>query len=247
MKLRSLLAAATCFVLPVAAHAGTPIYGPYVDLGIGTSILNSTNFSLPAISGAGGNFNTRVSYAGVGDVGWGFGNGFRVQIGGNFYRNTFHKYVTNSNITVPLGGGINRYGIMVNGLYDIPVDFPITPYVGAGIGYQWEKLSNVNDNLGDHIGGTGGSFAYDVIVGAAYDITEVPGLALTAEYRFMQLVEHHGGYNLSNAALGFSTKVDLGQSSSHTFLLGVRYALWQPPPPPPPPAPAPVAAPAPAP
>jgi hypothetical protein len=32
--------------------------------------------------------------------------------------------------------------------------------------------------------GTGAAFAYQAIVGAAYPIREVPGLKLTAEYRF---------------------------------------------------------------
>ena len=245
MKLRSLLAVATCLGMPLAAHAAQPVTGPYVDLGIGTSILNDPNISLPAYNSEGGRINTRVSYAGVADVGWGFGNGFRVQIGGNFYRNTAHKIVPNYASEVSASGGINRYGFMVNGLYDIPVNFPLTPYVGAGVGYQWEKLGHITDNYGDNLSGTGGSFAYDVIAGVAYDIPQVPGLALTAEYRFMQLVQTHP-FQIADAAT--ATRMNFGQTSSHTFLLGVRYQIFNPPPPPPPaPAPAPVAAPAPAP
>jgi OmpA-OmpF porin, OOP family len=249
MKLRSLLAAVTCLALPVAAlpvaaHASTPITGPYVDAGIGTSILLSPNYHFPAFSGTGGKLQYRNSYAGVFDAGWGFGNGLRIQLGGNFYRNTIHAAAPNVGNKTILSGGNNRYGIMVNAIYDIPVDFPVTPYFGAGVGYQWERLQRLTSSAGETINGTGGSFAYDVIVGAAYDLPQVPGLALTAEYRFMQLTQTRG-YNYS---LGhFGTRIDVGQSSSHTFLLGVRYALWQPPPPPPPAPPPPVAAPAPAP
>ena len=43
MKLRLILAAATCLVLPLAAHA-QPVTGPYVSLSGGTSIANPMGF-----------------------------------------------------------------------------------------------------------------------------------------------------------------------------------------------------------
>ncbi len=49
MKLRLALAAATCLVLPIAAHA-QPVTGPYVSLGAGTTIqapVESCNFVTP--------------------------------------------------------------------------------------------------------------------------------------------------------------------------------------------------------
>jgi hypothetical protein len=42
MRLRSLLAAATCLALPSLAHA-QPVAGPYVSLGAGTAIENSSS------------------------------------------------------------------------------------------------------------------------------------------------------------------------------------------------------------
>ena len=42
MKLRLALAAASCLVLPIAAHA-QPVTGPYVSLGFGTTIQTPTN------------------------------------------------------------------------------------------------------------------------------------------------------------------------------------------------------------
>ena len=135
---------------------------------------------------------------------------------------------------------------MINVLYDINVGLPIFPYVGAGVGYQWLKLNtHINDGISAHtIGGTEGSFAYNIIAGVAYPLAAVPGLSLTAEYRFMQLTASR---NYDTAA-GFPVgSVKIGQQSSNTFLLGARYQLFQPPAPAPAPAPAPVAAPAPAP
>ncbi len=71
----------------------------------------------------------------------------------------------------------------------------------------------------------------------------VPGLSLTAEYRFMQLTSTRN-YVSSYVGGGnsYDGPVHIGQQSSHTFLIGLRYQLFNPPPAAPAPAPAPVAA-----
>ncbi len=262
MNIRNALFAATCLALPVVApmvaHA-QPITGPYVTLEAGTSIANPFNFHETNASPApwNGKFLSRPAYAGVSGVGYGFGDGFRVELDGNYYRNTlrksYHQGVNSGAVAESVtSGGMNTYGLMVNGLYDIPVQFPIIPYIGAGAGYEWQQFSHrVNDGGNYFISGTQGSFAYDVIAGAAYELPTVPGLAITAEYRFMQLVQsrnYNATFDPTTPAGNFKTKI--GQESSHTFLIGLRYQIFNPPPAAPvapAPAPAPVAAPAPAP
>ncbi|OYV28335.1 MAG: hypothetical protein B7Z81_15810, partial [Acidocella sp. 20-61-6] len=66
MKLRLALAAATCLVLPLAAHA-QPVTGPYVSLEAGTSIANPVNYNA---AGNGGKLLSRPDYAGVASVGY---------------------------------------------------------------------------------------------------------------------------------------------------------------------------------
>lgn len=236
MKLRLALAAATCLVLPIAAHA-QPVTGPYVSLGLGTTIENPLNLN-DHTTGASGKLQSRSSYSGDAAVGYGFGNGFRVELNGDWFRNTAHKIDYNNGSQVSATGGLNTYGPMVNVLYDMNVGLPIFPYVGAGVGYQWQHFdSSVNAADGSHVGGSKGSFAYNIIGGVAYPLPFVPGLSATAEYKFTQLT----------ASRNYGD-VKVGQSTSHTFLLGLRYQLFQPPAAPAPaPAPAPMAAPAPAP
>ncbi|OYV30115.1 MAG: flagellar motor protein MotB, partial [Acidocella sp. 20-61-6] len=238
MKLRFALVAATCLALPLAAHA-QPVTGPYVSLEAGTSILSPVNYSFPS-GGGEGKLLSRPSYAGDASLGYGFGDGFRVQLDANLYRNTFHKADDNSGAQTRVTGGQYTYGPMFNALYDFNVGLPIFPYVGAGVGYQWAKLNrSITDASGNTIGGTKGSFAYDIIGGVSYPLAMVPGLSATAEYRFMQLT----------SSRKYSNGVKLGQESSHTFLIGLRYQLFNPPmmAPAPAPAPVPMAAPAPAP
>ncbi|MDR3504970.1 MAG: OmpA family protein [Acidocella sp.] len=243
MKLRLALAAATCMALPLAAHAQY-VTGPYVGLGAGTSLLNPTNYLFHQ-GGETGKFHWHPSYAGLVDAGYGFGNGFRVEVSFDYDRNTLHSANENGN-HFRLFGGENKYGPMLNVLYDINVGLPVVPYVGAGAGYQWVKFNNDIGNGFTRIGGTEGSFAYDVIAGLSYPLPWVPGLSATAEYRFMQLTQSRN-YAAHAIEVG-SSPVKVGDESSHTFLLGLRYQLFNAPVPAPAPAPAPVAAaPAPAP
>ncbi|MGH7154207.1 MAG: OmpA family protein, partial [Acetobacteraceae bacterium] len=132
----------------------------------------------------------------------------------------------------------------------------VVPYVGVGVGYQWARLQDFKlygTNLG--VGSitsnnqTEGSFAYQAIVGAGLPIAALPGLTLTAEYRFMGLAgtrNYNASGNITTATQTFSTpgKIELGQEYNNSFLIGFRYNFGVAPPPP---APAPVAAPAPAP
>jgi outer membrane protein OmpA-like peptidoglycan-associated protein len=239
MKLRLALAAATCLALPLMAHA-QPVTGPYVSLEGGTNIANNINIQ-GYKHGLFGNEYFNESYAGVGAVGYGFGNGFRVELSGNFYRNTANKikYATLGNVDAT--GGLNTYGPMVNALYDFDIGLPIFPYLGAGVGYQWQRFQSPTVTKIDGVSGTEGSFAYDVTAGVAYPLPFVQGLSFTAEYKFMELVQNR---NYTNDVAGGWTRV--GRSLNNTFLLGLRYQIFNPPPPAPP-APAPVAAPAPAP
>jgi outer membrane protein OmpA-like peptidoglycan-associated protein len=246
MKFRLALAAATCLALPIVAHA-QPVTGPYVSLGAGTTILNPSNISAYSNFGpttGSGRVLYRESYSGVVGAGYGFGDGFRVELSGDFYRDSAHKIDGDGGVQTPVTGAQKTYGAMVLAYYDIPVGLPIFPYVGAGVGYQWAKLNSDISSDGGTIAGTYGSIAYNVIGGVAYPLPMVPGLSLTAEYRFMQMTatkKYLGSYE------GIPTaSVNIGQQSSHTFLFGVRYQIFNPPPPPPP-APVPVAAPAPAP
>ncbi len=249
MKIRVLLAAATCLSMPAFALA-QPVSGPYVSLGVGTSLQEAIPYSYQNDeAGPVGKLNTRPSYAVVGAAGYGLGDGFRVELGGNYYRNTAHSASFDYEGSGSRGsatGGLNTYGVMLNGYYDISVGLPVYPYVGAGVGYQLQQFSHKihEADYGVTTAGTQGSFAYDLIAGLAYPLPFAPGLTATAEYRFTQLVQTRN-YNFQYFFRGVGTRV--GQESSNTFLVGLRYALFAPAPMAPAPAPAPMAAPAPAP
>jgi len=247
MKLRSYLAAATFLALPLAAHA-QPVTGPYVSLEGGLSILSPVNYSETLI-GSSGKVQYRSSYAGIGAVGYGFGNGWRVELNGDYLHNTVHE--DDSGITGGTATGRhNIYGPSVDVLYDFNAGLPVFPYLGIGGGYQWIQTDSYAPFA---YGGTKMAPDFNVVGGLSYPLAQVPGLSLTAEYRFTQVVGNTkhvetvtGGFP---AGADTSGTVTFNDQTDSSFLVGVRYQLFNAPPaaPAPAPAPAPVAAPAPTP
>jgi outer membrane protein OmpA-like peptidoglycan-associated protein len=109
--------------------------------------------------------------------------------------------------------------------------------------------------LGFHEQSVGG-FAYQGIAGFSVPLPWVPGLSLTAEYHFIGLLDPLPAYQLTTTRvvevngvptsgpiilpiaytkrIAFTENRHFTNDYNHELLLGVRYALFQPPPPPPP-------------
>jgi len=239
---------------PLAAIA-QPISGLYVGAGLGADIPQNTRVTpgAPSIGGAGHlRLDQDVGVDGIGAVGYGLGNGVRFEIEGDFQRNGIDQL---GRLPFPASnkGTTRTYGLMANALYDMDIGVPwLFPYIGIGGGYQWTHLDGFN---AVEAGGpfsvssddTRGNPAAQIIVGASMPIRGVPGLSLTADYRFMKI---WGGekFNTTEIPVGggapVNTSLKLGNQYDNIFLFGVRYAFNAPPPPA---APIPAAQPAPAP
>jgi len=197
MQLRKILLAASLFALPATLHA-QPITGVYVGAGVGVNKL--LDMDVKGVPGA--KVTSDVGLAALGSVGYGFGNGLRVELEGNY--RTQHGKAT------PGGGSgtVESYGPMVNVLYDFDMGGSFTPYVGAGIGAQWM-----------HIKGAGTSdisAAAQGIAGVAIPVG-MPGLAVTAEARVLGWFDDakFSGGRLSNPV-------------NISGLVGLRYAFGAP-------------------
>ncbi len=274
MRVRTALLAATVLAVPFAAKA-QPVTGLYVGAGAGANFRQSQNIQgLEIVNGPGSGavFGSGVGgvpagvttglqkeystgYVGVASVGWGFGNGLRAEIEGNYRSNRVNK-IKGTLFPTASGGDENTVGVMANVLYDFDISKwtggqPVVfPYLGVGAGYAWTNYAGIH-SYGTNFpyfmqeNSTDGNFAYQAIAGIAYPLAAVPGLSLTAEYRFFGVLDG-GDYNGSidtRAGRSF-IKTSANSQYNHSILLGVRYAFNTAPPPPPP---APVVAPAPAP
>jgi outer membrane protein OmpA-like peptidoglycan-associated protein len=244
MHVRTIILATVALAAPVAAFA-QPVTGIYVGAGAGANFMQDQTFKQLTVSSpfAGNQFTPArpaqafpysskqsfdVGATGVASVGYGFGNGVRVEIEGDYRYNT-----------IPNGNGPTlreqKYGGMANALFDLDIGSPnVFPYLGAGAGFMHieRPFNTFNKN----------SFAFQGIGGVSLPIPGVPGLSATLEYRFLGVPDS----KYSSSAPGtvfypasrFSTKIL--NDFSHSLMVGVRYAFNVAPPPMAAPAPAPV-------
>jgi outer membrane protein OmpA-like peptidoglycan-associated protein len=230
---KTLLAAAAVVALPMLAQA-QPVSGIYLGAGIGANFLDKTDITgtwgSPAekIDGASAEFDW--GYVGVLSLGWGFGNGLRAEIEGSYRQNTTSSYKYESKTQSGANGTATSYGAMANILYDFDLGGALgglTPYVGIGGGYVWHEYSDVgsrpSSTTNDFYNGTSGAFGGQAIVGLSLPIASVPGLALTAEYRFMATAGHNFD---SNTVDGENVKASADVDNfNHSLLVGLRYAF----------------------
>jgi OOP family OmpA-OmpF porin len=243
MSLRKGLPVILLASVPAVANA-QPVSGLYVGAGIGINKVQAETVTTQIVGT--GTAQSQLGFAGVVSLGWGFGNGLRAEVEGNYRSNKFDD-ANDLGLADSAGGWEEKFGGMVNVLYDFNGIAPwFVPYVGAGVGYQAMRMYGVNAFSAAQgelaiANGTKGSFAYQAIAGVAFPLTSVmPGLAATVEYRFMGLAG-----NRTYGTLGGNGDVTLSNNYNHAVLVGLRYNFGVAPPPPPP-APAAVPAQAPA-
>ena len=221
MSLRKALLAATVLSLPLAAQA-QPVSGLYVGAGVGANFRHdATDSGFKATT-------TDVGWVGLGSIGWGFGNGLRAEIEGNYRHNDVDSVRINGVRAAGRSGYLRTYGVMANVLYDFNgLGWPVTPYVGAGVGYAWSAVDNMRGQIGNtrfRLNDDEGVFAYQAIVGLSYSLgSMVPGLALTTEYRFFGTMEPKltGAVQVGNAP-AVAARVE-PTNYNHSVLVGLRY------------------------
>ena len=254
MTLRKAALAATILSLPLAAQA-QPVSGLYVGAGAGANFrldpdgdysqsLVATPGRVTATNTGRAKVSTDPNLMGVVSVGWGFGNGLRAEVEGNYRTNQVDSATIPGRGRTGSSPWLNTYGAMFNVLYDIRIaNFPVVPYVGAGVGYGWNELEK-GTSFGFPSTQTKGQFAYQGILGLAYELgSMVPGLALTLEGRYYATLDP-SFKDASRVSPTVSQQVSWKPKNENvSALIGLRYALYTPAPPPAPVV-APVAAPA---
>jgi OmpA-OmpF porin, OOP family len=217
------------------------VTGPYIAAGIGANWLQDTDLQGSVNNAAGTKIENEfeVGYVGVLSLGWGFGNGLRAEIEGSYRSNEVSDTKTGGQSIQGTASGTGTavsYGVMANILYDFDLGSSlggIVPYIGGGVGYIWHDYQDVGGSFSDGrklvYNGDTGAFGYQAILGAALPIDSVPGLAITAEYRFMGTTGHdiNGTVNATGGAGGraqerFNSEVD---NFNHSLLIGLRYAF----------------------
>ncbi len=251
MKFRFALLTATVLAAPFAlSHAASaqPVTGPYVAGGAGYNMESSQKGKDIYVNRTGVPDETKIitknGWTGEASLGYGFGNGFRAELEGDYIDNNFSKAKLGGT-DYASGGHEARYGVFANVLFDLDIGSPyIYPYLGGGLGWQEDAFDGF-DPGGTYFNETKGALAYQGIAGLSFPIAPVPGLSATLEYRFVGLT---GSRKFDGSYDGMSAAFKAVHEYNNQILVGARYQLFTPQPVPPAPAPAaPLAAPAPAP
>lgn len=253
MKFRNALLGSALLLVPGIA-AAQPVSGLYIAGGVGANYLQETDLGSSgelsnALVAAGRSTTGELLYhwgwVGVVSLGWGFGNGVRAEIEGNYRTNDIDK-VRGFGSPSGASGSANSYGVMGNVFYDFDLaslgintgGFSVQPYIGAGLGYVWREFDGVRvDVLGGQVrtDDTDGRFAYQAILGVGFPLHQyVPGLTLTAEYRFLGTLQHEYSSTSGGGTFSISESKTESENYNHSLMIGLRYAFNPPAPPPPP-------------
>ena len=229
--------------LTISSVGAQPVSGPYVSLGGGGNYLQDERLTKDTVIN--GKLRFDIGETGVAAVGYGFGNGFRVEAEGDYRQNDLRQL--SFAIPTQVGGRQQNYGGMLNGYFDLDVGSPyVYPYFGIGGGYSRTRLADhgyevaaINPTTGYTVtvGGVHGNFAYQAMFGLAFPMPFLPGLSLTAEYRFFSVLDNgrYDGYNFSTPAAGsaapfffYHGRAGYASDYNHSALIGLRYALFSP-------------------
>lgn len=239
----------------VPADAPAPFEGNWYLRGdVGTGIGQNPSLRLePAPSVASIDYlNESVENSHFVDVGVGyrFNEWFRVDVTGEL-RGTSGWAVTDRYTNTDGSSGANFHRghlssavIMANAYADLGTWYRVTPFVGAGVGYAWHWTSGGVDS-GFHAGpgmapdptggtysdGKSGSFAWALMAGLGYKVSE--RLTLEVAYRYMDLGSVKTG-NLNCFDTCYRPKMKINDLAFHDVKLGMRWSFGDAPPPPPP-------------
>ncbi|WP_428487609.1 outer membrane protein [Rhodopila sp.] len=238
---------ACALFLPVVAQA-QPLNGFYVGGETGVNFAGSLSSSDQTTK-----VYTDPGPLGLVDLGWGYGNGLRTEVEGSYRSNHVAGISTRrgDGSLEPLGGvsaSAMTYAVMANILYDIPLRFPVQPYIGAGLGYGWLDFGNGGGAGFGRLGlaqgntytgpttvsfGSAGAFAYQAIVGLSTPLRLLSGLQMTLEYRFFgmsraDILVNRTATNTTNLINGATPSLQTRNGFSvedNAILIGLRYTF----------------------
>jgi opacity protein-like surface antigen len=180
-------------------------------------------------------------------VGYQFNNWFRMDVVGqwrgraNFHGSQFTDAFAGSALVNNYSGSKSEAVFLVNGYVDLGTWWCVTPYIGAGVGTSYNRISGFRDDgSGDTFGVANPvgityaadsgkwNFAWALHAGLAYHVT--PNVALELGYSYMNLGDATTGANSNFAGTPVAQLPwTMRTITSNDVKLGVRWNLENPP------------------
>lgn len=118
--------------------------------------------------------------------------------------------------------------LMFNAWWDIPLDLPVTPYIGGGIGFAFINYKTSYDSVSDnglddeYVSGSTSetNFAWSLGGGMAYDITE--NWTVDLGYRYIDAGNVSKTFRDAQGDIDTKSSLDV---TSHDIMLGIRYTF----------------------
>ena len=183
-------------------------------------------------------------------VGYNINNWFRVDVTGEYRgKANFHGFdVGFTSVAGPAGNNFwpDRYTaskyewtFLFNGYVDLGTWYGITPFLGAGLGFSRNTITNFGDVniavLGDSHGSDASkwNFAWALYAGVGYRLSEAATIELA--YRYIDLGKATTGTMVDYTFAGIDTPFQFNHLTSQDVRLGLRYNFgaysYAPPPP----------------
>lgn len=140
---------------------------------------------------------------------------FNVRVEGEFgyYNSSLNKItVTGVGSTPVSGGDIDLLAGTANAFYDFKTGTMFTPYLGGGIGFVHEKISDSTVTGVAIAGGSSTEFLWQLEGGVSIDVT--PHMAIVPSYRYLHINDG-----------GTFGGVTVDDTSAHLFKIGLRYTF----------------------
>lgn len=207
---RKILIASAAFVSVFPMLALAQDRGFYIGGGAGYVFQNDSD-----LRGTGSNFSVEFDggYAAMIQGGYQYGNGIRTEA-----ELTWRHNNANNINSIDAQGDNMSWAMMLNALYDIETGTPLTPYVGAGIGFTWINVDKVTSPGTLMVDDDNTAFAVQGILGASYKMD--PQYSFFADYRYLTALDPK-----FKTGTGRSVEADYNTS---TVMVGMRYAFGAP-------------------
>jgi OOP family OmpA-OmpF porin len=210
----TIFAAGIAALAPASAHAQSEL-GTYLSLGAGFDQMPDRDL---VINGHSVNSQWKRGWGAVAAVGykWFFGLRTEAEFSGRV------SWARTFNHTSPWTGTQWDNSLMLNGLYDFEFGWPITPFIGGGIGLtqiQWgnnfraptSATPTIYDAESIRLGWQG-------IAGLSYSIT--PAVALAVDYRIKGA---NGGFGFPGSVAG--KYINHFNYETRSLFLSIRYSF----------------------
>jgi opacity protein-like surface antigen len=213
------------------------------DIGFSNQSVNKRDwFSYPTLSSL--NQSSGFDTAGIFGIGFGYqiNNWFRADITGQFRgRSNFHGtdlfVFNNAGVLTP---GVDTYTasksewlVLANAYVDLGTWWCVTPFIGAGVGFSRNTISDFVDTNTPTLGvaaapaGSKWNFAWALHTGLAYKVS--PSLTVELAYSYVNLGDAATGIVSDFTGVAANHTMGFKEITSHDLMLGMRWNLNNPP------------------